>query len=120
MVSVTQIGQRLTLATLISERCRDLRLSQAEFVSRVGCQNIQKGIRLLQQLFDGDHTRTEALVGAISVSLELPDDVVNRAAKVTQQLFEDHKRRLFELEKATWHAEKRACSIVPYLRLISG
>ena len=69
MVYVPQIGQSLTLATLISERCRVLGLSQAEFVNRVGCQDIQKGIRLLNQLFDGDHTRTEALIEAISLCL---------------------------------------------------
>jgi hypothetical protein len=120
MVSVSQTGQPLTLATLISERCRDLRLSQAEFVSRVGCQNIQKGIWLLHQLFDGDHTRTEALVAAISAALDLPDNVVYRAAQVSQQLMEDRKRRRFEIEETTLRADKSAGSIVPYLRLISG
>ena len=120
MMSVTQVGQRPTLATLISERCRDLRLSQAEYVSRVGSQNIQKGIWLLHHLFDGDHTRTEVPIKAISAALNLPDDVVNRSAQVTQQLFEDRKRRRAEIAGATRRGEKSTGSIGPHLRLISG
>jgi hypothetical protein len=95
-------------------------LSQAEFVNRVGCQDIQKGIRLLHQLSDGDRTRTEALIEAISAALDLPDSVVDRAAQVSQQLLDDRKRRHFKIEEATGHADKRAGSVVPYLRLISG
>ncbi len=119
MVYVPQIGQSLTLATLISERCRVLGLSQAEFVNRVGCQDIQKGIRLLNQLFDGDHTRTEALIEAISAALDLPDCVVDRAAQVSQRLLAERQRRHFELQETTGHADKSTGSVVPYLRLIS-
>jgi transcriptional regulator with XRE-family HTH domain len=120
MVCVIQIGQTLTLATLISERCRVLGLSQAEFVNRVGCQDIQKGIRLLHQLFDGDRTRTEALIEAISAALDLPDSVVGRAAQVSQRLLAERRRRHFEPEETTGHADKSAGSIVPHLRLISN
>jgi hypothetical protein len=119
MVYVTQIGQSLTLATLISERCRVLGLSHAEFVNRVGCQDIQKGIRLLHQLFDGDHTRTEALIGAISAALNLPDSVVDRAAQVSQHLLAERRRRHVELQETTGHADKSTGSVVPHLRLIS-
>jgi hypothetical protein len=42
VVSVTQIREPLTLATLISKRCRDFGLSQAEFVSRVGAEISRK------------------------------------------------------------------------------
>jgi transcriptional regulator with XRE-family HTH domain len=119
MVYLTQIGQSLTLATLISERCRVLGLSQAEFVNRVGCRDIQKGIRLLHQLFNGDHTRTEALIEAISAALDLPDSVVDRAAQVSQRSLAERRRRHFELEETTWHTDKSAGSIVPHLRLIS-
>jgi hypothetical protein len=119
MVSVTQIGQSLTLATLISERCRNLGLSQPEFVSRVGCQNIEKGIWLLHQLFDADHTKTKALVEAISAALDLPDNVVYRAAQVSEQLLGDRKRRNLKIEAATGRAEKSVGPITPYLRLIS-
>jgi hypothetical protein len=112
-------GQSLTLATLISERCRDLGLSQTEFVSRVGCQDIQKGIRLLHQLFDGDHTRTQALIEAISAALDLPKSVVDRAAQVSQHLLAERQRRHFELGETKGRADKSAGSVVPYLRLIS-
>lgn len=71
-MSVTQTGESLTLATLISERCRDLGLSQPEFVSRVGCRNIQKGIRRLRELFGGDCARTKASIEAISAALVFP------------------------------------------------
>jgi hypothetical protein len=70
IVSVTQTRKPLTLATLISERCRDLGLSQVEFVSRVGCPDIQRGIRQLHDLFDTDHTKTKALIEAISAALK--------------------------------------------------
>jgi hypothetical protein len=120
MVSVTRTGQPTTLATLISERCRDLGLSQAEFVSRVGCRNIAKGILLLHQLFDGDHVRTKVLIEAISSALDLPDNVVSRAVQVSQQLLDDRGRRHFEIELAMRRTGKDADSVVPYLRLISG
>ena len=119
VVYVTQIGQSLTLATLISERCRVLGLSQAEFVSRVGRRDVQKGIRLLHQLFDGDHARAEALIEAISTALDLPDSVVGRAAQVSQHLLAERRRRNFELGETVRHAEKSTGSIVPHLRLIS-
>jgi hypothetical protein len=129
-VSVTPTTEPLTLATLISERCRDLRLSQAEFVSRVGCRDIQRGIRQLRELLDADNTRTKALIKAISAALDLPDSVVYRAAQVSQQLFDDRRRRHFEVEEATSSVlmqcptvnkqKKISDSIVPYLRLISS
>jgi hypothetical protein len=119
MVYVTHIGQSLTLATLISERCRVLGLTQAEFVSRVGRRDVQEGIRLLHQLFDGDHARAEALIEAISAALDLPDSVVGRAAQVSQHLLAERWRRNFELEATARHAEKSTGSIVPHLRLIS-
>jgi hypothetical protein len=119
MLYVTQIGQSLTLATLIFERCRVLGMSQAEFVNRVGCQDIQKGIRLLHQLFDGDHARTEALIEAISAALDLPDTVVGRAAQVSRHRLAERRRRSFDLEKAAGYADKSTGSIVPHLRLIS-
>jgi len=119
MVCVTQVGQSSTLATLISERCRVLGLNQAEFVNRVGCQDIQEGIRLLNQLFDGDHTRTEVLIEAISAALDLPDSVVYCAAQVSQRLLAERRRRHFELKETTGHADKSSGFIVPHLRLIS-
>jgi len=118
MAYVTKIGQSFTLATLISERCRALGLSQAEFVNRVGHQDVQKGIRLLHQLFDGDQTRTAALIEAISGVLDLPESVVGRAAQVSQHLLAERQRRNFELEETTKHVDKRAGSVIPYLRLI--
>jgi hypothetical protein len=94
-------------------------MSQAEFVERVGCQDIQKGIRLLYQLFDGDHPRTESLIEAISAALDLRDSVVDRAAQVSQRLLAERWRRHFELEETIRHADKSAGSSVPHLRLIS-
>lgn len=121
MALVTQTGQPTTLATLISERCRDLGLSQAEFASRVGCRNIEKGIVLLHQLFDGDHTRTKALIEVISSALDLPEDAVSRAAQVSQQLLDSRKHGPhFGIKQAIGPIGKSSASAVPYLRLISG
>jgi hypothetical protein len=129
-VSVTQTGEPVTLATLISERCRCLGLSQAEFVSRIGCQDIQSGIRQLRELFGGDPIKTEALIETISAALDLPNSVVWCAAQVSQQLLDDRKRRHFEVKGVTLPVlmrgqttnarRKSAGSMVPYLRLISG
>lgn len=129
-MSVTQTGEPVTLATLISERCRCLGLSQAEFVSRIGCQDIQSGIRQLRELFGGDPIKTKALIETISAALDLPNSVVCRAAQVSQQLLDDRKRRHFEVKKVTFpvlmrgpttnERRKSADSMVPYLRLISG
>jgi hypothetical protein len=129
-VSVTQTGEPVTLATVISERCRCLGLSQAEFVSRIGCQDIQSGIRQLRELFGGDPIKTKALIETISAALDLPNSVVCRAAQVSQQLLDDRKRRHFEVKKVTFpvlmrgpttnERRKSADSMVPYLRLISG
>jgi hypothetical protein len=67
----------------------------------------------------GDHTRTEALIEAISAALDLPDSVVDRAAQVSQRLLAERWRRHFKLEETTGHANKSASSVVPHLRLIS-
>jgi transcriptional regulator with XRE-family HTH domain len=129
-VSVTQTGEPVTLATLISERCRCLGLSQAEFVSRIGCQDIQSGIRQLRELFGGDPIKTKALIETIAAALDLPNSVVCRAAQVSQQLLDDRERRRFEVKEVTFPVLRRsrtinerresAGSMVPYLRLISG
>jgi hypothetical protein len=129
-VSVTQTGEPVTLATLISERCRCLGLSQAEFVSRIGCQDIQSGIRQLRELFGGDPIKTKALIETISAALDLPNSVVCRAAQVSQQLLDDRKRRHFEVKEVTFPVLRRGPTtserrksesfVVPYLRLISG
>jgi hypothetical protein len=118
------------LATLISERCHCLGLSQAEFVSRIGCQDIQSGIRQLRELFGGDPIKTKALIETIAAALDLPNSVVYRAAQVSQQLLDDRKRRRFEVKEVTFPVLRRspttnerresAGSMVPYLRLISG
>ena len=96
-----------------------LGLTQAEFVSRVGRRDVQKGIRLLHQLFDGDHARAEALIEAISAALDLPDSVVGRAAQVSQHLLAERRLRNFEPKQTTRRADKSAGSIVSHLRLIS-
>lgn len=129
-MSVTQTGEPVTLATLISERCRCLGLSQAEFVSRIGCQDIQSGILQLRELFGGDPIKTKALIETISAALDLPNGVVWCAAQVSQQLLDDRKRRRFEVKgvsfpvlmrgQTTDARRKSAGSVVPYLRLISG
>ncbi len=129
-MSVTQTGEPVTLATLISERCRCLGLSQAEFVSRIGCQDIQSGIRQLRELFGGDPIKTKALIETISAALDLSNSVVSRAAQVSQQLLDDRKRRHFEVKEVTFpvlrrgpttnERRKSAGCLVPYLRLISG
>ena len=129
-MSVTQTGEPVTLATLISERCHCLGLSQAEFVSRIGCQDIQSGIRQLRELFGGDPIKTKALIETIAAALDLPNSVVYRAAQVSQQLLDDRKRRRFEVKEVTFPVLRRspttnerresAGSMVPYLRLISG
>jgi hypothetical protein len=105
-------------------------LSQAEFVSRIGRQDIQSGIRQLRELFGGDPIKTKALIETISAALDLPNNVVWCAAQVSQQLLEDRKRRHFEVKgvafpvpmrgPATDARRKSAGSMVPYLRLISG
>jgi hypothetical protein len=105
-------------------------LSQAEFVSRVGCQDIQSGILQLRELFGGDPIKTKALIETIAAALDLPNSVVCRAAQVSQQLLDDRKRRRFEVKEVSFpvlrrspttnERRKSASSMVPYLRLISG
>ena len=129
-MSVTQTGEPVTLATLISEQCHCLGLSQAEFVSRIGCQDIQRGILQLRELFCGDPIKTKALIETIAAALDLPNSVVCRAAQVSQQLLDDRKRRRFEVKEVSFPVfrrgpttnERRKCAsfMVPYLRLISG
>jgi transcriptional regulator with XRE-family HTH domain len=99
MVYITQHRRPLTLATLISERCRELGLTQAEFVSRVGDRDIRKGIRLLHQLFNGDTTRMKAMIESISTTLDLPEQMIYQAAELSQQVFNDRKRRGLERER---------------------
>jgi hypothetical protein len=70
------------------------------------------------------------VIETISAALDLPDSVVCRAAQVSQRLFDDRRRRRFEVEEATLAAfmryptvnkqKKSSDSIVSYLRLISS
>jgi hypothetical protein len=75
----------LIIHELIQQRCKELSISHHELIVRSGITNIAKGLRRLQQLFDGDFISSRGLIERLPSALDLPqpvvDDAINASAK---------------------------------------
>jgi hypothetical protein len=94
----------LPVARLITGRCRDLRLSQADLVRRSGYSNIPKGLRRLEELLAGDLTKTKVLIEALPAALSLPAEAVLRAVHDTQRQLDERRRQQVDAEAAAYRA----------------
>ncbi|CAM8658160.1 hypothetical protein MCEMSE6_02802 [Oxalobacteraceae bacterium] len=61
----------LPIETLIKSRASELGLTLAQVVSRTGMANTSKGLRRLEQLFDGDFVSSRGLVEKLPAALDL-------------------------------------------------
>jgi hypothetical protein len=94
----------LAIQILINDRCQELGLSRSELVRRCGYRNITKGIRRLDELYEGDLQRTTSLLSGLAIALELSPDVVQRALNETHQQLEERASRRASEAEAAWRA----------------
>jgi len=90
--------EQLPINTLVSSRCKELGLRPVELVHRCGYQNIAKGLRRLEQLYQGYFRGCTTLIGTLPAALDLPAEVVTEAVEST-------KRQIHEAKEAAWRAE---------------
>src|SRR3984893_3402633 len=74
---------QLPIQALISSRCSELGLRPVEVVRRWGYKNVPKGLRRLEALFRASLARTDTLIRALPVSLEVSVDLFSRAVENT-------------------------------------
>jgi len=92
------MSDELPIATLVSGRCKELSLRPVELIRRCGYQNIAKGLRRLEQLYQGYFRGCTTLIGTLPAALDLPAEVVTEAVEST-------KRQIHEAKEAAWRAE---------------
>ena len=85
LYSKTVDKKPLIIHDLIQQRCKELSISHHELIVRSGITNIAKGLRRLQQLFDGDFISSRGLIERLPSALDLPqpviEDAINASAK---------------------------------------
>jgi len=69
----------LPIETLIKSRANELGLTLAQVVSRTGMANTSKGLRRMEQLFDGDFVSSRGLVDKLPEALGLQTSDVQAA-----------------------------------------
>ena len=79
----------LIIHDLIQQRCKELSISHHELIVRSGITNIAKGLRRLQQLFDGDFISSRGLIERLPSALDLPQSVVEDAINTSKQQIAD-------------------------------
>jgi hypothetical protein len=101
---------KLPIETLITERCRDFGLSRADVVRRAGLKNVEKGLRRLDALYEGDLEKTTVLIRGLPAALGLPTETVDIAIKQTKQQLEDAARIDAAGREAAWRASFQPCA----------
>jgi hypothetical protein len=79
----------LIIHDLIQQRCKDLSISHREVIVRSGITNIAKGLRRLQQVFDGDFISSRGLIDRLPPALDLPKSVIEDAINASKQQITD-------------------------------
>ena len=94
------MDQEFAIAVLISDRQRQLGISNGNLLRRIGYLNAGKGMRRIEALFKGDLDKTKFILDALPAALELPPDQVTEAIAATQhQLAEEERLRLEEEDR---------------------
>lgn len=78
--------RELPLATLITERCRELGLSRSDLITRCGYKNVSKGLRRLDQVFSADLGKAAHLIRKLPEALRVSPEIVQQAATDTVRL----------------------------------
>jgi hypothetical protein len=79
----------LIIHDLIQQRCKELTISHHELIVQSRITNIAKGLRRLQQLFDGDFISSRGLIERLPSALDLPQSVVEDAINTSKQQIAD-------------------------------
>jgi hypothetical protein len=103
-------SNRLAIETLITELCRDHGLSRADVVRRAGYKNVEKGLRRLDALYEGDLDKTTVLIRGLPAALELPTETVDIAIKETKQQLDEAARTAAAEHEAAWRASFQPCA----------
>jgi len=93
----------LAIEELVEARRKELEISRSELVVRAGFKNIAKGIRRLDELFEGDLSRPKVLIAGLPAALQIGSDTIGEALEKTRQQI--LKEELIELERRD--AERR-------------
>lgn len=75
----------LPIRLLLETRCKELRLSHAALVSRLGYKNKAKGLRRLDQILVGDFKTLIVIIQHLPEALEVPVEIVNQAVDDTKK-----------------------------------
>jgi hypothetical protein len=86
-------NRKLPIHALISKRSEELGLSAVELARRFGYKNVSKSLRRLEQLCQGDLSRSTALIYALPSALEVTAEVVRQAVDETKQKLEETRER---------------------------
>jgi hypothetical protein len=100
---IGRCAMSLPIQNLINERCRDLGLSRSELVVRCGYKNISKGIRRLDEVYEGDLEKAVSLLLGLPKALELSPDIV-------QQAFDETIRQIAAEADARYRASFSPCA----------
>jgi len=95
----------LPIETLIKSRAVELNLTLAQVISRTGMANTSKGLRRLEQLFDGDFVASRGLIEKLPAALGLSTTDVQAAVTNSK------KELAAEADKA-WRESFRPHAIV--------
>ena len=79
----------LIIHDLIEQRCKELSISHHDLIVRSGITNSAKGLRRLQQLFDGDFISSRGLIERLPSALDMPPPVIEDAINASKQQITD-------------------------------
>jgi hypothetical protein len=89
---------------LVEARRRELALSRAAVVRDAGYKNIDKGIRRLDELLDGDLEKTKSLLAGVPAALDLPLQAIVEAVERSKSQLERREREARAQAEAEWRA----------------
>lgn len=97
--------EALPIRSLVETRCKELGLSPAAFVGRLGYRNEAKGLRRLDQILAGDFKTLGAVIEHLPEALEVQVEVV-------KQTVDDTKRQLHEAKEQESRAAFKPHAII--------
>lgn len=93
-------------------RCREIALTPAVLVQRAGYRNVAKGLRRLADLCNGELAQAKFLLDALPNALEVPDDIVAAAVRLTRQQLDAEQRRRNDAADRAWRQAFRPHAII--------
>ena len=104
--------QKLPIRVLIESRLRELGLTRADLIRRTAYKDVTKGLRRLDELYQGDLQRGQGLVKMLATALDVPADAVRTAVQETYDQLNEEDRRAAEAKEARWRASFKPHAII--------